>query len=725
MPGSVGVAVRLRCHWRALACKAWADRVPQCTHGVPTSKDLRTSCGVVCRLAGVVATRLLHAPVPAVSRRGWEGCAKFGALNGTLGASSGATGFAKPRCDFRPLVLDPSYMSERLGDLTSRERELVDAVALGDVLECSQLSIERLSASDDPEHIVRAELLRELLLKRCDTPQDPRGLRVRSARITGTLDLNHVEAAVGLELRDCSFENPVLLEESHLPWLTLTGSSVPALNSDGLRIDGSLLLDEGFRVTGPVRLGGAHITGSLSLTGAELANEVGPALHGVRLQVGSGLFLDRLRATGHGELGAVRLSRAHITGLLSLEDAELTNETGPALVANRLQVDGDLLGMGLRATGCDEKGAVDLLEAHMTGSLSLSGAKLTNKTGPALAGVRLQVNGGLFLSKGFRALGHGECGAVQLWRARITGPLTLSGAELTNKVGPALHGDRLQVDSDLFLDDGFRATGYVRLSGARIGGLLTLRDARLISNEDGFVVDLGDMEVKRLIVPPALVCPQALRGRSPCEAARNRIGLSGLVYTSLEDSRWSEWLHLIARHTSGYRPQPYQQLASVRRAAGHDADARKILIAQQQDLYERGDLGGWLTKTVHRTWGALGGYGYLISRIALALLVVLFAAAGLGIVAGHILIAPGRYVAMHTAQASHPDGSCSLTEQIGIGIDRGLPLGSTGIRSRCDFDTTTRWGQVVTGSSWVLQFLVWALATLFVAGYVGLIRKAT
>jgi hypothetical protein len=31
----------------------------------------------------------------------------------------------------------------------------------------------------------------------------------------------------------------------------------------------------------------------------------------------------------------------------------------------------------------------------------------------------------------------------------------------------------------------------------------------------------------------------------------------------------------------------------------------------------------------------------------------------------------------------------------------------------------------VTWATWVLQFLVWALATLFVAGYVSLIRKAT
>jgi hypothetical protein len=34
MPGSVGVAVRLCCHRRPLACKSWADHVPQCARGV-------------------------------------------------------------------------------------------------------------------------------------------------------------------------------------------------------------------------------------------------------------------------------------------------------------------------------------------------------------------------------------------------------------------------------------------------------------------------------------------------------------------------------------------------------------------------------------------------------------------------------------------------------------------------------------------------------------------
>jgi hypothetical protein len=358
----------------------------------------------------------------------------------------------------------------------------------------------------------------------------------------------------------------------------------------------------------------------------------------------------------------------------------------------------------------------------------LSGAELTHNTGPALGGDGLRVDGGLFL-QGLRAVGRGELGAVRLPGARVTGQLSLRGAELTNNTGPALNGDGLRVDGDLLLSKGFRAAGYgedgaVRLVGARITGHLDLSGAEL-TNQDGPVFDLEDAEAKTIFLPPEAICPQGVTGRSTCDAAARYVELSGFVYTSLEGSDWSQWLHLIARHASGYQPQPYQQLAAVRRAAGHDADARKILIAQQEDLQERGEFGGWLARTVHCAWGALGGYGYRTGRIALTLLIVLLAAAGLGIAAGHIPTGPGRYVAMHTAQADDPHGPCSLTEQIGVGIDRGLPLGTTGIRSRCDFDTTSRRGQAVTWATWVLQFLVWALATLFVAGYVSLIRKAT
>jgi hypothetical protein len=509
----------------------------------------------------------------------------------------------------------------------------------------------------------------------------------------------------------------------------------PALNGDRLRVDGDLFLDGGFRATGggepgTVRLLGAHITGQLILRGAVLTNEAGPALYGDGLQVDGDFFLEGLRATGHGKHGAVRLLGAHITGELSLAGAELTNDAGPVLLGNQLQVDNSLfLNEGFQATGrYGEGGVVQLPGAHITGQLSLAGAELTNDAGPVLLGNQLQVDNSLFLDEGFRATGHGKRGAVRLPGAHITGQLILRGAVLTNEAGPALYGDGLQVDGDFFLE-GLRATGHgecgaVELQGAHITGQLVLRSA-VLTNEDGLVLDLENAEVKNISIPPEVVCPQGVVGRSTCDATARHVDLSGFVYSSLEGSPWSQWLHLIARHTHGYQPQPYQQLAAVRRAAGHDADVRKILIAQQQDRRERGDLGGRLIRTVHYLWGKLGGYGYRTGRIALALLIVLLAAAGLGVAAGHIPTSPGRYVAMHTTQADDPHSPCSLTEQIGVGIDRGLPLGTTGIRSRCDFDTTSGWGQAVTWATWVLQFLVWALATLFVAGYVGLIRKAT
>jgi hypothetical protein len=290
-------------------------------------------------------------------------------------------------------------------------------------------------------------------------------------------------------------------------------------------------------------------------------------------------------------------------------------------------------------------------------------------------------------------------------------------------------GDGLQVDDNLIMDEGFRATGQdelgtVQLVDARIGGQLNLRRAEL-SNQNGFLLDLQGAEVRQVLLPPHVICPEALTGRSMCEATTRQIELSGFVYNTLDDSDWNQWLHLITRHTRGYWPQPYQHLAAARKAAGHYADARQVLIAQQEDLRERGELGGWLTQTVHCAWGALAGYGYRTRRTAVALLIVLLAAEGLGIVAGCVPTSPGRYVAMHTAQADASGSPCSLLEQIGVGIDRGLPLATTGIRSRCDFDTTNHWGQVITAATWIFQLFVWTLATGVVAGYVGLIRKAT
>jgi hypothetical protein len=410
------------------------------------------------------------------------------------------------------------------------------------------------------------------------------------------------------------------------------------------------------------------------LDGAVLVNPAGPALIGDHLEVNGGVFLDGFTATGHGEDGVVRLPDAHVTGQLNLDRAELTNPAGPALIGDHLRVDSDMFAEGFTATGHSQDGAVRLADAHISGQLNLSHAKLTNQAGRALIGEHLQVDSDMF-AEGFTATGHSQDGAVRLADAHISGQLNLSHATLTNPAGP--------------------------------------------------VLDLEDATVKHLVLPAQVVCPHGGAKRSSCVAPAHQLTLSGLVYTSLHAVDWHEWLHLIIHHTRAYRPQPYQQLVAALRANGHESAVREVLIAQQQDLYHRGDVGGLLSKGAHWLWGALAGYGYRSSRAVFALVLVLMIAAGLGIAAGHTPLGPGRYVTAHTTQAPHPRSPCSLVEQIGVGIDRSVPLAPARIGNRCDFDTSSPAGEAFTASTWVLQALVWTLAALAITGYLGLIRKTS
>jgi hypothetical protein len=45
------------------------------------------------------------------------------------------------------------------------------------------------------------------------------------------------------------------------------------------------------------------------------------------------------------------------------------------------------------------------------------------------------------------------------------------------------------------------------------------------------------------------------------------------------------------------------------------------------------------------------------------------------------------------------------------------------LRDRGDLDTASSAGQAFTAAIWLPQAVVWALATLVIAGYTGLIRK--
>ena len=407
-----------------------------------------------------------------------------------------------------------------------------------------------------------------------------------------------------------------------------------------------------------------------------------------------------------GRLRAVQLRGARITGWLNLEAVTLgcplllqdchleqwinLNEARapvvrlpgchlPVLAAEQLETRGNLqLDRGFTATG-----EVRLPGAHIGGQLNLNGASLTNPNGPALNADRLTVDQGMYCWEGFTATGE-----VHLVGAHIGGQLDCTDATMRNDSGPALHAERLQVDQNVLLSGRFEAVGAgggvtLDLSQARIGGVLEFAPARLEHTAN----------------------PQA------------RLALDGLTYTGLPAGiSSSDWLRLLRQGTKSYTAQPYQQVAAAHRAAGHDGEVRRILMAQRQDQLDRGALTGRADRAWARLTGLTLGYGYQPWRALLALVAIATTAVVLALTLG-------AHGGVARVDPKPPAATrCSAVERVGVGLDLGVPLIKTGIRDHCDTTASTT-GQALTATGWGLQLLAWAFATLFVAGFTGIVRK--
>jgi hypothetical protein len=262
----------------------------------------------------------------------------------------------------------------RVGDttLTETERRLVAAVGGGEWFD---------AAGEE----VRGDVIRRMLLGRLPWPDDaepdPRGIRLRGAKLTGGLDLTEVETRLPLRLVDCHATGPLLLSGAHLSTVDisgLVGSTVVAVET---RFDRALLL-VGVRLNcaspdGTVNLAGAHIGSVLDVSGSHLVNtEPGsPAFHGNNLSTAGGVFLNRgFRAEGGGELGTVRLSGAEIGGQVNLSGAWLVNLHGPAFVADYLRTRSNLmLNQGFHAEGRSDNGTLRLVGARIGGRLMCDG----------------------------------------------------------------------------------------------------------------------------------------------------------------------------------------------------------------------------------------------------------------------------------------------------------------------------------------------------------------
>jgi hypothetical protein len=159
---------------------------------------------------------------------------------------------------------------------------------------------EVVMTSWDSTHSIAADTIRDLLRGRAATDPDPRGLRLRAARIRGRLDLDNLTTTIKLTLLDCLLDEGITAEAAHLPGLSLrrcllTHPSKPALCADELRTDAGMSFEgstiRACSADGAIRLNGAHIGGQLDCSGAIVTNPSGPVLHGERLKVNDNVFL--------------------------------------------------------------------------------------------------------------------------------------------------------------------------------------------------------------------------------------------------------------------------------------------------------------------------------------------------------------------------------------------------------------------------------------------------
>jgi hypothetical protein len=631
------------------------------------------------------------------------------------------------------------------------------------------------------ERTVSAAVLRALLVDE-RWPVHAKGVRLRGVRISGLLDLEGATLRCPLSLDSCYFDGAVCLDYVTASRVVLTGCQLAGLTASmlrarqvdlsrstlrtgplllmcgditgdlicsgtqlkgtdsdrnglvagGMKVGGSVYLDQldrPFTATGAVWLARADITGDLACSGAHLGkNRDGIALLADGIRVGGEAFLRE----GFTADGAVRLLGADITGDLSCRDAQLGHDhNGDALVADRMKVGGEVhLYKGFTADG-----AVVLKGADITGDLSFRGAKLNgkNRDGNALDADGMKAGHDVLLDKEPGDNGPERpftaAGAVRLARADITGQLRCSGARLTgtDHPGNALVGDEIKVGAAVLLDEGFTAAGTVSLNSARADVLRWAPDGQFsgqVNLEDAHVGELEDNW------PQAgeQAGEQAAHGYWPLGG---RLRLSGFTYDSLGKAEVKQRLGWIQSQYQGdkradFAAQPYEQLADMYRRAGQECEAREVAIARRRDLRTYGNLrpyrkfGNWFLDITIR-------YGYQTWRAAVLLAVVFVAFLVLSIVGQHqhVIVPTGDTTglqSMPTATQCTSNYPCFYP--FGYTVDTVIPIINVHQADywRPNGHAPSGWLWVV--GAWGATAAGWALATLLIAGYTGLVRQS-
>jgi sRNA-binding regulator protein Hfq len=356
-----------------------------------------------------------------------------------------------------------------------------------------------------------------------------------------------------------------------------------ALNAGNIDVKGDVLLRNGFRAEGKVNLLGARIGRIFSCSNGKFINKEKIALDANRANIGDSVYL---RNGFHAE-GEVNLVSATIGGVLDCDNTEFINPNGYALNADSLNIVNSIF-----LHKCFKvEGEVCLVGATIGGNLECDGSQFINKGAKALDTNVANIGGSVFLIRDFKAEGE-----VNLMGATIGENLECTNIELINPNGNALNADDIDVKGNVYFRDNFQAEGNVNLVSAVINKYFVWKD---VNSPKDVTLDLRSASI-------GVLYDEANSWPDP-----NRLLLHGLVYNEIDDDAPRnaksriDWL----RRQTGFRSQPYEQLADVLRQSGQESEAKDILIAKNEHKAQLSQL-TWWEKIWYRRLGPMIGYGY-------------------------------------------------------------------------------------------------------------------
>ena len=384
-----------------------------------------------------------------------------------------------------------------------------------------------------------------------------------------------------------------------------------AINANTAKIAADVFLRKGCETVGEVNLVRASIGGQLDCSGGQfsnLSNQEGTAINANTAKIAADVFLRK----GFEAVGEVNLVGVSIGGQLNCSEGQFRNQEGTAINVDAAKIAADVF----LCNGFKAMGEVNLRGASIGGRLVCFGGEFSNEKKTAIAANTAKITASVVLSYGFKAVGM-----VDLLRASIGGNIRCTGGQFLNETRSALDAEGVKIGGSVFLGGGFRdsqfqAEGKIIFLNASIDDRLELEFIES-NNSASIILDLRFAKVNTFSFKDRQAEESWIK-----QIKEGQLCLNGFVYSTInitnsaiKDNTLKKWLRLQIKEKSdsqsenGFFLQPYEQLAAILKANGHQKAATKVLIAKENDRRRYGGLTNW-GKVWNRILGVTIAHGY-------------------------------------------------------------------------------------------------------------------